>query len=149
MSPQPKPGFWQEFGTGMAQGAANQSPLFKALYNRYMSGRTPLNNFGSPPPPVGMPGSGDDEQPVGPDVGDSVGTGVPQLAGGSLVTKPTIAKIGEKGPEAVIPLNPRAGNKMQPDVLEGHVSAPRVPGLHFSRYRTFNRFGPGQGGQIA
>lgn len=69
-------------------------------------------------------------------------------AQGTLVTSPTIARIGEKGPEAVVPLTPRPGNKMQPDILEGHVSAPRVPGVRYSRYRTFNRLGPGQGGEL-
>lgn len=68
---------------------------------------------------------------------------------GTVVTKPTIVKLGEKEPEMVIPLHPKAGNHIQPDILEGRVSPPRVPGVHYSRYRSFNRLAPGQGGSIA
>lgn len=38
---------------------------------------------------------------------------------GTVVTEPTIAKVGENGPEMVVPLNPRAGNHLQPDILQG------------------------------
>ena len=69
----------------------------------------------------------------------------PFARGGTVVSQPMIAKLGEHGPEAVIPLNARAQNRMQPDMLEGHITAPKVPGVRYSRYRTFNRFG-GQGG---
>ena len=65
------------------------------------------------------------------------------LGGGGIVTKPTLARIGERGPEAVVPLTPRAGNKLQPDLLEGHITAPKVPGVRYSRYKSFNRFGSG------
>ena len=65
------------------------------------------------------------------------------LGGGGIVTKPTLARIGERGPEAVVPLTPRPGNKLQPDLLEGHVTAPKVPGVRYSRYKSFNRFGSG------
>lgn len=69
-------------------------------------------------------------------------------AKGTIVTKPTIARIGESGPEAVVPLTPRPGNHLNPDILEGHVSEPKVPGVRYSRYKTYNRLGPGQGGEI-
>ena len=84
----------------------------------------------------------------------SAGAAAPDLAelallgGGGIVTKPTLARIGERGPEAVVPLTPRPGNKMQPDVLEGRIAAPRVPGVHYARYKSFNRLGPGVGGSI-
>jgi hypothetical protein len=70
------------------------------------------------------------------------------LGGGGIITKPTLARIGEKGPEAVVPLTPRPGNKMQPDLLEGRLSNPAVPGVKYSRYKSFNRLGPGQGGAV-
>ena len=45
------------------------------------------------------------------DAGAGVGTaaygiskGVPKLAGGGIVNTPTLAMIGERGPEAVVPL---------------------------------------------
>jgi len=34
---------------------------------------------------------------------------IPNLAKGGIVTKPTLAMIGEKGPEAVVPLGRGAG----------------------------------------
>ena len=69
-------------------------------------------------------------------------------AQGTVVTRPTIAKLGEEGPEAVVPLTPRAGNKMQPDLLEGRIAEPSVPGIRYSRYKGANRFGPGAGGPV-
>ena len=59
------------------------------------------------------------------------------LKGGAIITEPTLARIGEHGPEAVVPLTPRATNKMQPDLLEGHITAPKVPGVRYSRYKSF------------
>ena len=35
---------------------------------------------------------------------DRLLTGIPKLAKGGIVTSPTVAMIGEKGPEAVVPL---------------------------------------------
>ena len=54
------------------------------------------------------------------------------LGAGKLVTKPTIARVGEKGPEAIIPLTPRAGNKLSPDLLKDFPS-----GIPHPRYRSF------------
>ena len=31
--------------------------------------------------------------------------GIPEMASGGIVTKPTLAMVGEAGPEAVVPLN--------------------------------------------
>lgn len=56
------------------------------------------------------------------------------LGAGKLVTKPTIARIGEKGPEAIIPLTPRAGNKLSPDLLRGFPS-----GIPHPRYQSLSR----------
>lgn len=170
-------GFAQNLGHGIVQNAQNRSPVFKALYNRYMSGMNPAvqpgygqtantdgwtiggQPMGATPsggapggPPMGSPPpSGQIPGPTGPSGGDpeeGEGMGVPQLASGTVVNKPIIAKLGEGGPEAVVPLTPRAGNKMQPDILEGRVPAPRVPGVHYSRYKGYNRFGGGAGGQV-
>ena len=38
---------------------------------------------------------------------------IPQLAGGGIVTRPTLAMVGEAGPEAVVPLN---GNNLQGEI---------------------------------
>jgi len=39
--------------------------------------------------------------------------------GGSIVNRPTRAIIGEDGPEAVVPLHPRAGSRMRPSAVFG------------------------------
>jgi hypothetical protein len=41
------------------------------------------------------------------------------FGGGSIVDHPTRAIIGEDGPEAVVPLNPRAGARMRPSAVFG------------------------------
>ena len=41
----------------------------------------------------------------GPKLGDIVINNIPQLAEGGIVSKPTVALIGEAGPEAVVPLD--------------------------------------------
>lgn len=41
---------------------------------------------------------------------------IPRLAMGGIVTRPTIAMIGEAGPEAIIPLSGSAGQSMRPQV---------------------------------
>lgn len=72
--------------------------------------------------------------------------GLPVFDQGVIVTQPTRAKLAADGrPEAVIPLTPRSGQKMSPDLLEGHITAPKVSGVRYSRYKTFNRFGRGGG----
>jgi hypothetical protein len=61
----------------------------------------------------------------------------PEIAGGRVVTQPSLVKLN-KG-EAVIPLTPRPQNKLQPDLLEGHLAAPKVPGLQFARYKSYGQ----------
>jgi hypothetical protein len=163
----PKPSFMQT----IEQNAANRSPLFNYLYGRYLSNRNqPVSVNGMGPNTVDVSG-GDTTLPQGPpapgappppgpdspqaatmgaaDGGMDAGGGLPGFAEGTIVTKPTIAKLAEHGePEAVIPLTPRPANKMQPDILEGRISEPKVPGVRYQRYKGYNRFGPGVGGQV-
>ena len=123
-----------------------------------------------PPPPVSAPpgsgvgvapGTGGPTPPMSPmptppmllsmqpdDPTGGMGSPVESLARGKIVTRPMIARIGENGPEAVVPLTPRAGNHMQPDIMEGHITPPKTPGIRYSRYTGYNRFGPGQGGVL-
>lgn len=54
------------------------------------------------PPPGSPPPNG---QPPGAGPG-----GMPAFGDGGVVTKPTVALVGEKGPEAVVPLDPRTAN---------------------------------------
>lgn len=64
----------------------------------------------------------------------------PEMAGGRIITHPSIVKLN-KG-ESVIPMTPRPNNKLQPDLVEGHVAAPMPQGVHYSRYKTY---GTGRG----
>ena len=67
-----------------AQSAPPPMPVGPAL--------PPLPAGGPPPgapPPMGMPGPG-----------------IPAMASGGIVTQPTVALLGERGPEAVVPLQP-------------------------------------------
>lgn len=65
----------------------------------------------------------------------------PEVAGGRIVAQPSIVKLN-KG-ETVVPLTPRAGNKMQPDLLEGHIPAMKPQGEQMSRFQRY-----GQGKQV-
>ncbi len=66
-----------------------------------------------------------------------VGESGPEMAGGQIVSKPSIVKL-EKG-DSVIPLTPRAGNKLQPDLLEGHLATPKPAGMQYSRYKSYGQ----------
>jgi hypothetical protein len=51
--------------------------------------------------------------PVRYDMENSIDLNVPQMADGGIVSKPTLALIGEAGPEAVVPLPGSAGYARQ------------------------------------
>ena len=59
------------------------------------------------------------------------------LARGKIVTTPTIARLGDRGPEAVIPLNSHVGAHVRPDMLEGHLQAPKVQGIRYQQAKGF------------
>ncbi len=61
----------------------------------------------------------------------------PEMAGGKIVSSPSIVSLN-KG-DSVIPLTPRPGNKFQPDLLEGHIAPPKVPGIQYSRYKSYGQ----------
>ena len=118
------PGFGQRLGMGMLQGIAQSSPLGNAVYNafkppqpptagpyaRYQSPATP--QMPAPPQaPVAcrqltrLPGEGSEItsgalQRRSRDLRQAAWIGLATLAAGSgaIVTSPTIAKIGERGP---------------------------------------------------
>ena len=50
-----------------------------------------------------------------------VGAGVPELAEGGIVDKPTLAVIGERGPEAVVPLDKMMGEQLTVNINMGDV----------------------------
>lgn len=78
------------------------------------------------PPQPGMPQQ-DEAGPLGYD----------NAAKGVLVTQPTIARVGENGPEAIVPLNNNPGNKVRPDLLEGHLAPPHVPGMRYQKFKGY------------
>ena len=132
--------------TGIPVTVPGQGPIPVEPAGQGGTGEPSQGPGGGSPTPDSTP-----EEPVstGPTAGlQDIGDVADSLAQGRIVTKPMIARIGEKGPEAVVPLTPRPGNRLQPDILEAHVSAPKIPGIKYSRYKGFNRFGPGQGGEI-
>ncbi len=85
-----------------------------------------------PPEPGSMP-----MQPGMPQEDDAGPMGYDNAARGVLVTKPTIARVGEHGPEAIVPLNNKMGNHVRPDLLEGHLGAPKVPGMRYQKQKSF------------
>lgn len=50
--------------------------------------------------------------------------GIPRMAEGGVVTQPTVAMIGEKGPEAVVPLDDPAAAQQAADVAAARTRAP-------------------------
>ena len=52
---------------------------------------------------------------------------IPRLAEGGIVTKPTVALIGEAGPEAVVPLNRgRGGPSERPQLLQVFIGGEKI-----------------------
>jgi hypothetical protein len=59
---------------------------------------------------------------------------LPKLAGGGIVTRPTVAMIGEQGPEAVVPLGKNGMGDLTVNVLldsreVAHQVVPHIPGV--------------------
>lgn len=152
-------GFLSALGQGILDNASQNSPIANSIIARYRRNMNPdpnamsgqqmvdaMNQNPVPQPTLQPPKIGQNPEQPDPQIGNQNQWNQPQpMKGGAIVTQPTIAKIGEAGPEAVVPLTPRASNKMQPDLLEGHITAPKVPGVRYSRYKSFNRFGRGGG----
>lgn len=96
-----------------------------------MGGPTP----GGPPPGAGgpPPGGGQQQQPppLGGDDNDYQDNPDLRMANGGIVDKPTTALLGEDGPEMVVPLNRRPGNKVSPQNLPGRrpMPPPGAPGV--------------------
>jgi hypothetical protein len=84
----------------MQQGATQAPP---PLPGAPMAGLPPMPSGDAPVQPMGMPGPAPMPMPQGPM------PGIPAMAGGGVVTQPTVALIGEAGPEAVVPLNGAPG----------------------------------------
>lgn len=101
-----------------------------------------MTNYPKPDPfdgAVGAPQSemmGPQEQEMAGDT-TALGPGPEAMARGKLVTQPTVARLGESGPEMVIPLNGKAGNHTSPRMLEGQLNMPHVGGMRYQRYRGY------------
>lgn len=154
---------------GQAQPAGSQNPSQMTQYDATPPQMGPLNQ--SPDTVLPNPEAGADSQWNQPDSthkpgqgGGDIATalsGVEGMALGGMAPHRQIARVAESGPEnvngkiisspsivalnkgdTVVPLTPHANNKMQPDLLEGHVAAPHPSGEQFSR---FQRYGTGRG----
>src|SRR5215471_9319938 len=73
--------------------------VYKAILNRYPELRVPT------PPPLEVPDQWPAPPPGPPPGPPPLGPPVRAMASGGIVTQPTVALIGEAGPEAVVPLN--------------------------------------------
>lgn len=129
-----------------AQGAApnmnTPPPAMPARPNPGAQGAAPIGGPGitqpvpPPTPPVGstppIPGAQSNMSPspagqpgMPPVQSDMMSAPMDQsggMAGGRVVSKPTVALLGEKGPEAVVPMNSNKDNKVRPAALMGRRS---------------------------
>lgn len=103
-----------------------------------------INRTGSDIDGVPSLGGGADGGAAASGIGEEAADIAPLLLEkGAIITQPSLVRLAEHGqPEAVVPLTPRAGNKMQPDLLEGHVAPPKPQGVNYSRMA---RYGQGRG----
>lgn len=108
-------------GGVMAEQASQNSPLFQALYSRYKRAHSPTAQ--QPGATPSFDSSLVQPEPVGPQIMSN--SPDEAMARGKIVTQPTLAKLGESGPEAVIPLTPRPDNHFQPDMLMGRYRSRR------------------------
>ena len=113
-------------GSALGRYQRNKAAKSAALTNAANGGvQAPM-----PPPAPAPSGDGPDAVSAEPD----------SFGGGTIVTRPTIAKLAEKGiPEAVVPLNPNAGSHVRPDLLEGEIKPPQLPGMRYRQYKGFSK----------
>lgn len=101
-----------------------------------------MTNYPQPDPFDGAVGAPQSDM-SGPQEQEMAGGNSPEgppiesYGAGKLVTHPTVARLGEAGPEMVIPLNGKPGNHTRPDLLEGHLAQPQIKGVRYQRYRGF------------
>jgi hypothetical protein len=95
-------GSLEDAGVTFAQSVTEQFSTLLTKLDEFIAALT-----GVKPPPIHIPVTYDypGNRPPPPDGGD----GVPGLATGGVVTSPTLAVVGESGPEAVVPLDQWSG----------------------------------------
>ena len=145
-----RPGFWGTLGqVGKGVARAVTPPLLQDAYSMYKRARSGAPGLPTPqgPPPVNPDGTPAPEPlaappdaALPPEMAGGQQSPVPSsspwqhywqqppmdsMAKGQIVTHPTVARLGESGPEAVIPLSPTPGAKLSPDLL----------GSAYSRYQ--------------
>lgn len=123
-------GFWNALGAGLAEYGKNRlqhglgGQIINAIHppQQNTPGIGELNRDPSRVDPNGNVDLGGVPDPM--PVPQTDVTAPPEaMAGGKLVTKPTLAMVGEHGPEAVVPLTDQPGAKTTPAILGG---APRT-----------------------
>jgi hypothetical protein len=65
--------------------------------------------------------------------------GLPKLAKGGIVTSPTIALLGERGPEAVVPLPAATGGDTYNITINAKIADETLPDMLVAELRKFNR----------
>lgn len=140
-------GFWSGLGQGLANygmGMVRRSPAGMFMHPRGQGLNLPLDRqiatqdaSGANIPSAAQgsdlgafnPTPYDESQSADQNWSGASG-GMDAFAGGKIVTKPTTALVGDQGPEAIIPLNPKPGQKTSPGMLGGsrarfrHVTGP-------------------------
>jgi phage-related protein len=111
--------------------------VYKAIFNTIIGGvQSVLNLIGKL---VGAIRSIPSLPNIGGAVGGLIGK-IPGLAKGGIVTRPTLAMVGEAGPEAVIPLNRmNSGGGVTVNVMGGLATSAEIGQAVVNAIRAYNR----------
>lgn len=107
-------GFWSALGAGLEN--YGKQRLAKSRLGGVMQPRQPGMNIPMGQEPAADNGSGLTPYSQDQSANQNWG-GIDAFAGGKIVTKPTTAIVGEKGPEAIVPLSAAPGQKLSPAML--------------------------------
>lgn len=143
--PPQQPSRWSSVGHTLgAMALQRMGPAGAAIssYQRYRNANRPGGATYT-----GLPGT----HPMGPQPNPQPdyamdGPQPDSFAHGQIVTQPMVARLGDKInpatgktiPEAVVPLNNSPHNHVNPELLEGHLSPPKLAGMKYSRYKGFS-----------
>lgn len=149
------PSFLSNLGTGLeqtAKGMALRSPVGRAIaagmprYRQQHSATDPGPQIPSQETADAMSEPSDSlggmNVPVDPNEQAAAMSADPRLssafepmAHGRMVTKPTLALLGERGPEAVVPMNTNPENKVSMPPTPGILRPPEMVQPRYPRYR--------------
>lgn len=141
-------GFWSALGAGLEEYGASRlkGGHHGGLGSVLLNAAHPPNAPGSNAPAADLdrgiataPGS---QMQGGPDLSMSDQPDSELMGQGKMVTQPTLAMVGDKGPEAVVPLTDQPGAKVTPGMLGG---MPRTRWNHPMGPNAANKMSPVRG----